>query len=81
VRAAYATGAIAAEVVQQCECSGQPVSMGVINRVLEQLQRHGSGCSCGLCGETAEKAKAAAVFRTASVWQRQLLGTRARATR
>jgi len=81
VRAAHAVEAIAAEVVQQAECSHQLVTMSVINRVLEQLRAHRPTCRCGLCGEAAEKAKAAAVFRTASIWQRQVSATRARATR
>ena len=34
VRAAEATEAIAVEVFRQCECSGQPVSMAVIERAL-----------------------------------------------
>jgi hypothetical protein len=48
VRAAEATEAIAVEVFRQCECSGQPVSMAVINRALHQLRSHRPACSCGL---------------------------------
>jgi hypothetical protein len=68
-------------VFRQAESSGQLVSMNMINRVLEQLQGHRPSCKCGLCGEMVAKAKADRVFRTASVWQRSVLATRARAMR
>ena len=80
VRAAEATEAIAVEVFRQCECSGQPVSMAVINRALHQLRSHRPACSCGLCGETVAKVKADRVYRTASMWQRSVVATRARMT-
>jgi hypothetical protein len=81
VRAADAVEAIAVEIWRQCECSGQLVSMAVINRALNQLRAHRPTCKCGLCGETFAKAKADRVYRTASVWQRSVIATRARATR
>jgi len=81
VRAAHAVEAIAAEVFRQAESSGQLVSMALINRAVEQLRSHRSSCRCGLCGETAAKARADRVFRTASVWQRSVTATRARMTR
>ena len=40
VRAAEATEVVAVEVFRQYECSGQPVSMAVINRALHQLRSH-----------------------------------------
>ena len=81
VRAAHAVEAIAAEVVQQAELSGQPVTMSMISRVVEQLRAHRSSCRCGLCADVVAKARADRVFRTASVWQRQTAATRARAVR
>jgi hypothetical protein len=81
VRAADAVEAIAVEVFRQAESSWQLVTMSLINRAVEQLQRHRSSCRCGLCGETVAKAKPDKVFRTASVWQRSVLATRARALR
>ena len=57
MRAAHATEAIAAEIYRQCECSGQPVTMSVINRALNQLRSHRPACKCGLC-EAAAKVKA-----------------------
>ena len=38
MRAADAVEAIAVEIFRQCECSGQPVTMRVIDRALEQLR-------------------------------------------
>ena len=40
VRAADAVEAIAVEVFRQCECGGQPLSMAVINRVLNPFSSH-----------------------------------------
>jgi hypothetical protein len=80
VRAAHAVEAIAAEVVQQAETSGQPVSMSMIGRVLEQLRGHRPSCRCGLC-EAAEKVAADRVYRVAASWQAQIAVTRRRATR
>jgi len=74
VRAADAVEAIAVEIFRQCECSGQPVSMPLINRVLEQLRSHRPSCRCGLC-EAAAKVKADRVYRTAQVWHRSVNAT------
>ena|SRR6478672_9801756 len=73
VRAAHAVEAIAAEVVQQAESSGQLVSMSLINRAVEQLQRHRSSCRCGLCGETVAKARADRVSSVAPIALRTFL--------
>jgi hypothetical protein len=81
LRAADAVGAIAVEVFSQCELSGQPVTMSVINRALEQSRAHRPSCKCGLCDETVAKARADRVFVTASIWQRSVTATRARAAR
>jgi hypothetical protein len=81
VHAAEAVTVIAVEIFRQCECSGQPVSMAVINRALRQLRTHRPACKCGLCGKTVAKARADRVYRTASVWQRSVIATLARATR
>jgi hypothetical protein len=78
VRAADAVEAIAVEIFRQCGCSGQPVSMSVINRALEQLGAHRPSCRCGFCGEVVAKAQADQVYRTASIWQRSAAATRAR---
>jgi hypothetical protein len=43
VRAADAVEAIAVEVFRQCECSGQLVSMSVINRALRTVARASTG--------------------------------------
>ena len=69
VRAAEATEAIAVEVFRQRECSGQLVSMTVINRALNQLRAHRPTCKCRLCGETVAKARADRVYRVAARWQ------------
>jgi hypothetical protein len=61
VRAAHAVEAIAAEVCQQCECSGQLVTMSVINRVLNQLSSHLVGVLVwALRGRSADEAPAGA---------------------
>ena len=45
---------------RQAENSGQLVSMSMINRALDQLGSASRlSCRCGLCGETAVKAKPA----------------------
>jgi hypothetical protein len=59
VCAADAVEAIAAEIVQQAECSGQAITISMINRALKQLRAHRPSCRCGLCGETVTKAKPA----------------------
>jgi hypothetical protein len=81
MRAADAVEAIAVEVFRQCERAGQPVTMSTISRVLDRLRAHRPACACGLCGETAAKARPDRVFRTASIWQRSVSVTRARAAR
>jgi hypothetical protein len=81
VRAADAVEAIAVEVFQQAECSGQLVSMPMVSRVIDQLASHRPTCRCGLCGEVVVKARPDRVFVQAQVWQRSVSATRARATR
>jgi hypothetical protein len=73
--------AIAVEVFQQAECSGQLVSMPMVSRVIDQLASHRPTCRCGLCGEVVVKARPDRVFVQAQVWQRSVSATRARATR
>jgi hypothetical protein len=68
------------EFFRQCESSGQLVSTAVINRSLNQLRSRRTACKCGLCGETVAKARADRVHRTASIWQRSVIATRARMT-
>jgi hypothetical protein len=80
VRAADAVEAIAVEIFRQCECSGQPVTMSMIERALEQLPGHRRSCRCGLC-EAAAKVKADRVYRTASIWQRSATASRVRMAR
>jgi len=79
VKAVHAVEAVAGEVVQEAETSGQLVTMSMVARVLDQLGSHRLDCRCGLCGDVVAKARPAAVFRTAQVWQRQTALTRARA--
>ena len=81
MRAADAVEAIAVEIFRQAESSGQPVTMSMINRAVEQLQRHRPSCRCGLCGDVVAKARPDRVFVQARVWQRSVSATRARMTR
>jgi len=74
VRAAEATEAIAVEVFRQRECSGQLVSMTVINRALNQLRAHRPTCKCRLCGEAVAKARADRMYRVAARWQHNATG-------
>ena len=55
VRAAEATEAIAVEVFPRCECSGQLVSMTVINRARNQLRAHRPTCSADSAAKRSRK--------------------------
>ena len=79
VRAAEATELLAVDMFRRAD--GRPITMTMVRSRLEQLRAHRPTCKCGLCGETVAKATADRVYRTASIWQRSVNVTRARAVR
>ena len=79
VRAADAFEAIAVDLFKHAD--GRPITMTMIRSGLEQLRSRRPACTCGPCGETVAKARADRVYRTAQIWQRSVIATRARAVR
>jgi hypothetical protein len=59
---------VALEIFRQCESSGQPLTMPMIERALHQLRAHRHDCGCGLCAAAAQ-ASADAVYQVATMWQ------------
>ena len=52
---------LAIDVWRHAEAIGEPVTLGLVERRLDELRAHASGCACGLC-------TAAAVVRPSGVW-------------
>ena len=58
-----------AQPLRPSECSGQPLTMSMIERALHRLRAQRPSCRCGLC-EAAAKVSADRVYRAATTWQR-----------
>lgn len=72
---------VAVDVFNAAQVTGEPVSMTLVRRVVDDLLTHPSTCDCGHC-EAAAVARVKDVWDIASGWQKAVAtATRPRAAR
>jgi hypothetical protein len=71
---------LAIDVFQHAQATGQPVTLGLVERRLTELASHEPECGCGLCS-AARSVKAYSVYRVAAAWAGGIAATRRRASR
>jgi hypothetical protein len=71
---------LAIDVYSRAESSGQPITLGIVERHLDELRGHQPDCPCGLCA-AAHAARASGVFYVANRWAAGIAATRRRAAR
>jgi hypothetical protein len=71
---------LAIDVYQHAESTGQPITLSLVERRLEELRSHEPECPCGLC-TAAAAAGAPAVLYVARRWASGIAATRRRAAR
>jgi hypothetical protein len=49
VRVQEAAELVAIDVFQRAEATGQPITLGLVERRLDELRSHEPECACGLC--------------------------------
>ena len=80
VRVQEAAELVAIDVFQRAEATGQPITLGLVERRLDELRSHEPECACGLCTAASEM-RASRVFYVARGWAGGVAATRRRATR
>lgn len=80
MRMADADDLIAVDVFNAAQASGEPVTMVLVKRVVDDLLAHPAECGCGHC-EAAALARVGDVWNIASGWQRAVAASRQRAAR
>ena len=80
MRMADADDLAAVGVFNAAKVTGEPVTMALVRRVVDDLRTHPPGCGCGHC-EGAAIARDEEVWRIASAWQKAIAATRRRAAR
>jgi hypothetical protein len=81
MRMADADDLVAVDVFNAAQVTGEPVSMTLVRRVVDDLLTHPSECDCGHC-EAAAVARVKDVWDIASGWQKAIAtDTRSRAAR
>jgi hypothetical protein len=81
MRMADADDLVAVDVFNAAQVTGEPVSMTLVKRVVDDLLTHPSTCDCGHC-EAAAVARVKDVWDIASGWQKAVATTsRTRAAR
>lgn len=80
VAASTAEDRLAVDVFTRAEHTGQPVTLGLVERRLEELRAHPAGCRCGLC-DAAASVRPAGVLRVVLGWSAGIAATRRRAAR
>jgi hypothetical protein len=81
MRMADADDMVAVDVFNAAQVTGEPVSMTLVRRVVDDLLTHPSTCDCGHC-EAAAVARVKDVWDIASGWQKAVApATRPRAAR
>lgn len=71
---------LAIDVYSHAEATGQSVTLGLVERRLDELRSHDPACGCGLC-TAAHAARAAGVYYVAKSWAGGIAATRRRAAR
>jgi hypothetical protein len=69
MRMADADDLVAVDVFNAAQVTGEPVSMTLVRRVVDDLLRHPPECDCGHC-EAAAVARVKDVWDIASSWQK-----------
>jgi hypothetical protein len=67
VRVQEAAELVAIDVFQRAEATGQPITVGLVERRLDELRSHEPECACGLCTAASEM-RASRVFYVARGW-------------
>jgi hypothetical protein len=81
MRMADADDMVAVDVFNAAQVTGEPVSMTLVRRVVDDLLTHAPACECGHC-EAAAVARVKDVWDIASGWQKAVAtATRSRAAR
>jgi hypothetical protein len=71
---------LAIDCYAYAETTGQPVTLGLVERRLDELRSHDPDCGCGLCA-AAHAARAQGVYYVARRWAGGIAATRRRAVR
>ena len=66
----------AIDVFQRAEATGQPITLGLVERRLDELRSHEPECACGLCTAASEM-RASRAFYVARGWAGGVAATRA----
>ena len=74
MRMADADDLVAVDVFNAAQVTGEPVTMALIRRVVDDLLTHPPECDCGRC-EAAAIARFGDVWNIASGWQRAVAAT------
>ena len=67
---------VAIDVFQRAEATGQPITLGLVERRLDELRSHEPECACGLCTAASEM-RASRVLYVARGWAGGVAATRA----
>jgi hypothetical protein len=68
------------DVYRCAETTGEQITLGLVERHLDELRSHQPDCQCGLC-TAAHAARPSGVFYVASRWAGGIAATRRRAVR
>jgi hypothetical protein len=71
---------LAIDVYQHAESTGQPITLGLVERHLDELRSHEPECVCGLC-TAAAGVDAPSVLYVVRRWASGIAATRRRAVR
>ena len=80
VRTSAAEDTLAIGVYRQAEATGEPITLGMVERRLDELRGHDPSCTCGLC-TAAAAARASGVWYVVRGWAGGIAATRRRAGR
>ncbi len=71
---------LAIDIFRRAQASGEPITLGTVERRLAELLAHEPDCPCGLC-TAAAKVRAYGVYRVVAAWAGGVAATRRRAVR
>jgi hypothetical protein len=71
---------LAIDVYQHATATGQPITLGTVERRPDELRGHEPECGCGLCSAAAT-ARAMGVWYVVRGWAGRIAATRRRAQR
>jgi hypothetical protein len=75
MRMADADDLVAVDVFNAAQVTGEPVTVTLVRRVVDDLLTHPPECGCGRC-EAAAIARVGDVWNIASSWQRAVAATK-----